>query len=136
MSVKPDSTRSEESKQTVKAMYDAGVSGDSAGFFRVIHENAEVHEPPCLPYGGSYRGHGAIGSLAIHIGKFLDLSTLKVDHMLAEGDLVLASVRVKTRSGNEIEMLEQSRVRNGKIVDLRIFYFDPTVLLKEIPVLI
>jgi uncharacterized protein len=131
LSVKPDSTKSEESKQIVKAMYEAGVSGDQAVFFRVIHENAEVHEPTCLPYGGSYRGHSAIGSLAIQVGKFLDLSTLKIDYMLAEGDLVVTYVRVKTMSGNEVEMLEQSRVRDGKIVDLRIFYFDPTVLLKE-----
>jgi hypothetical protein len=33
LSVNPDSTKSEESKQIVKAMYEAGVSGDSAGFF-------------------------------------------------------------------------------------------------------
>jgi SnoaL-like domain len=124
--MKSETMITEESRHIATSMYDAAIKGDMAAFISFIDDDTSFHEPPCLPYGGSYCGRNNLMALFVKVAEYLDFSSIKIDYILAGGHDVLTSLRIKTRTlGVEIRVIEQAVVRNGKVVDLRIFPFDP-----------
>ena len=123
-----DLATTDQSKRILQTMYDAAISGDMAGFNSVIDDDAQFHEPGCLPYGGTHRGKASFVKLFANVANYLDFSTIKLDYMLAEGDKVITAIQIKGTNGNDVRVLEEALVRDGKVVDLRIFLFDPALV--------
>jgi hypothetical protein len=48
-------TTARENKDLVVGAVQAGAAGDVDAFLAAMHPEIEVHEPPYLPYGGTYR---------------------------------------------------------------------------------
>jgi ketosteroid isomerase-like protein len=46
--------------EVVLAVFRAVEERDREGLFALYHEEVEFHEPPSLPYGGSFRGKAAL----------------------------------------------------------------------------
>lgn len=115
----------EASKQKVLEMYAAASSGNLAGALACMADDIVVIEPPYLPYGGIYRGKAEFQKLFALIGEHGDLSTVKMNYAVAEGDKVFVSLGfVDRKTGKRMDLVEQSIVRDGKIVEMKIFYFD------------
>lgn len=118
-------TKTEASKQKVLAMYTAAGKGDFATALGCMDENIAVIEPPYLPYGGTYRGKIEFQTLLGKINEFADLSAMKMESVVAEGDTVLVCLQIGDRkTGKALQLVERSIVRDGKIVEMKIFYFD------------
>ena len=121
-----------ESKRIISLMYEAAIKGDAAALGSLLAPDASFHEPPGLPYGGSYSGRDNLVALFGQVAAYLDFSTIEIDYILADGENVVTSLRVRTRTRRtEIRFLEQAIVRNGRVMDLRIFPFDLPAILAD-----
>ena len=117
--------QTEASRQKVLAMYTAAGSGDFATALACMADDIAVIEPPYLPYGGTYRGKAEFQQLLGRINEYADLSAMKMESVVAEGERVLVSLQIGDRkTGKPLQLMEQSIVRDGKIVEMKIFYFD------------
>jgi uncharacterized protein len=118
-------TQTEASRQKVLAMYTAAGKGDFTGALACMDDNIAVLEPPYLPYGDTYRGKADFQKLLGRINEYADLSAMKMESVVAEGDSVFVCLQIGDRkTGKPLQLVERSIVRDGKIVEMKIFYFD------------
>ncbi len=118
-------TQTAESKCIVEEMYAAGARNDFEGVMKCMDKDVVVIEPPYLPYGGTYKGIGEFQRLLGIITAYADLSTVRLQYAVAEGDRVMAVLNILDKgTGKDLHLAEQSTVRNGKVVEMKIFYFD------------
>lgn len=117
-----------ENKQIVQGAYEAMAGGDARGFLGVLAPEIEIHEPPCLPYGGVHRGQGEVIGFMQQAGAFIAPGKLAVDALVAEGDTVVASLTLGLKDGSDAAVTEIWRLVDGKAVELKVFWFDPTVV--------
>jgi ketosteroid isomerase-like protein len=114
-------------RATIEAFYAAGAALDMAAFFGLLDEDVVVLEPDCLPYGGTYRGVAQVAELMERLAQHLDPSTVKLHELLVDGQKAVATITIGARrDGAELMASEHYQVRDGKIVELRIFFFDPS----------
>ena len=118
-----------DATELVKGAYAAIAKGDIKGFFGVFDENMEVHEPACLPYGGSFKGTREVMGMFGNAGPYLDSAKMVVEKVFGDGEDVAAVLRIPLRDGSaEALILEHWRFEHGKAVELRVFWSDPTIV--------
>ena len=90
-----------------------------------LDENVVVHEPSFLPYGGIYKGVEGFQKIFAGIAPYADIATMKLHRVVAEGERVFCVLEIPDKNtGKNLMLAEESIVRNGKIVEMRTFYFD------------
>ncbi|HEY1974827.1 MAG TPA: nuclear transport factor 2 family protein [Pseudonocardia sp.] len=120
----------EQNRAIVEKMYAAGTSGDVAGLMSYLDENVEIYEPEYLPYGGVYRGMPDFLELLGKIGEYMDVTRLTVHYLVADGDRVIAVLGAPdVKTGQFNHFAEQSTLRDGKVVEMRLFYYDPQAMI-------
>jgi len=128
-----ESSSTEETKRVIAALYDAARAADPEAFFACLHEDIEISEPACLPYGGTHRGVGAVKELFAAVSLILDVPSIKVDRIVTEADRAVCFVTAALRDGGAtVEIAEEWVVRDGKAWRGRVFYFDPTPVLETV----
>ena len=126
-----DASEAEKNRQMLETMYACMLSGDLAGVLEGVSDDVITHQSPVLPYGGVYHGKQALASLlAETIFPLIDGAMIKMTApLMAADDRVIASFTVPARrTGKDLVLLEQSTLRNGKVVELRVYYFDPSLM--------
>jgi ketosteroid isomerase-like protein len=114
-----------QNKQIIQDAYDAMASGNVKGFLGILDPQIEVREPDALPYGGVYRGIDELLGMFAKAAPILDSSRMVVAELIAEGDNVVALLRIPLRDGSgESLICEHWRLRDGKAVQLQVFWFD------------
>jgi len=123
----------DETRRVVTEMYGAALGGDLAGFFTYIDPEVVTHEPPFLPYGGSYSGLDSLMELlGEQVIRHLDITQPKIDRIVADGDRAFTVIRLRCQAtGEETLLAEEAVVRAGKVVELRVFYFDAGSLIEK-----
>jgi hypothetical protein len=115
----------EENRALVQDMYDAGVRGDIEGLMSRLAPDVAVHEPAFLPYGAVYNGHQEFLGLFTKIAQVLDITKITIDYLVADGDRVIGVLRIPDpATGGQVLLAEQSTIRDGKIIEMRIFFHD------------
>jgi ketosteroid isomerase-like protein len=116
--------------EIVRAAYEGLGNGDYDRFFAAWTDETEFHEAPSLPYGGIYRGVTASrrGVAKLVFGTWEDF-TFQILQFGAGGDLVFAHVIIsgigrKTGKSFSMPIVEMWRLKNGKAIEFRPFYFD------------
>jgi uncharacterized protein len=122
---------SEEDKNLaiVKAAFAAGAEGDYDKFFADLTPDAELHEADSLPYGGVYRGPEAVKRGVKTIYATWDEFKVDILQYGAGGDLVFVHMMIsgvgrKTGKSFSMPVIDFWRLKNGKIVEIRPFYYD------------
>jgi ketosteroid isomerase-like protein len=116
-------------KQIVGGAYEAIVKGDVGGFLSVFDPEITISEPACLPYGGEFHGFDEIKGMFMKAAPYLDSGRMVVEDIVAEEDRAVAILRIPTRDGSgEAVMAEYWRLRDGKAVELRVLWADPTIV--------
>jgi ketosteroid isomerase-like protein len=119
----------------VRALYAAGAQGDFATVVALLDPEVEIIEPDSLPFGGVYRGlSGFQQAMAAIAGTFADFQAIP-EHYLAGDDHVAVLTRVTARLvANDapiaVPVVDFWRVRAGKIIQLRPFYWDTAEVLQ------
>ena len=120
-----DDELSLRNRQIVVDFYAAGVRGDLELFVSYLSDDFVLYEPPFLPYGGAYHGRQAMLEGFGKIGEYLDVSGLEVDHLVADGEHVIGILRAPDRATGELVLIaEESTLRDGKIVEMRVFFHE------------
>jgi ketosteroid isomerase-like protein len=117
------------SRDIVKGAYDAILSGDFRGFLGVFDDGVVVSEPACLPYGGTFTGLDEVKAMLMKAGPVLDSGKMVVEEIVADGDHVVAMLRIPLRDGSADAVIAEYWVfRDGKAVELRVLWQDPTIV--------
>ncbi len=120
------STNSHDAKAVVGQFYAAIGGWDEEALRAVLHEDAELHQPATLPYGGVYRGPDAMMKLWKDV--ILPLSSpddFVLEAMAVDGDRVAVLIRSKMND-KPVFACEKYTVRDGRIAEIRMYWFDPT----------
>src|SRR6266487_3805569 len=99
-------------KQIVKSAYEGMAAGDGKAFLGALHPEVELREPDCLPYGGTYRGLDEVVAFLRKAAAFVAPGRLEVEELVAEGDRVVALLRLGLRDGSEARVVEIWRLRD------------------------
>ena len=120
----------ERNRAVAKALYENLKAGNLAAVLASFDEDIEIHEPDCLPYGGVYRGIDGVKKLFAQAAQHLDSRVFDVQSILSEGDRVVAIIQTVTRGARTPVLLaEESILRDGKLWRVRVYLFDPTVVI-------
>jgi ketosteroid isomerase-like protein len=125
-------TDTEATREVIKRFYAAIAGWDEDELRAVVHQDAELHQPPTLPYGGVYRGLEEMMPLWKNIVlPSGDKGNAYVDSMIVEGDRAVV-IAGNTRDGKPSLACEDYLVRDGQIVRIRMFWFDPTPVVEAV----
>lgn len=117
---------SQRTKEVLERFYAAILSWDEPALAELVDENAELHQPPTLPYGKIYRGRDELMEVWKNvILPLADAGTAYVDNMIFEGEFAAVIAGAKM-SGKDTLACEEYHVRDGRIVRIRMFWFDPS----------
>lgn len=123
-------TLTEQNRTLVQGMYKAAMSQDVDGVMSCLADDVVVHEPSFLPYGATYHGKQGFGELFAKIAESLDLTTLALDYLVADGDKVFGVLRgAEIGSGREVLLAEESTIRNGRVAQMKIFFHEAQSLI-------
>lgn len=123
-------SQTEVSRKVVQDFYANGIAGNFGDMLSCLDENLVVIEPPFLFYGGRYEGIPAFQALFAEVGQYVDVSSMKVESLVADGDVVVVFMTARVVKTNDVVQIgEYSRVSNGKIVEMKIYYHDAGALL-------
>ncbi len=119
-------TAEQVTKETMERFYAAIMSWDEAALAEVVDENAELHQPPTVPYGKIYRGRKEMMELWKNtILPLADDGTAFVDNMIFGGEFAVVIAGAKM-DGKDTLASEEYHVRDGRIVRIRMFWWDPS----------
>jgi uncharacterized protein len=123
----------EMSRATVGRFMDAMVQGKLDDALSLLHDDFVVYEAGGLPYSGEYHGSSGFFELLTKMTEVLMLTRgPTIEHLLAD-DTVAMRYRLAftaRASGNSIEMsvVEVYTVREGLIVELDVYYKNPSAV--------
>ncbi|WP_369374564.1 nuclear transport factor 2 family protein [Promicromonospora sp. Populi] len=125
-----ETSLSEQSRAVVLGMFEAANRGDVDGVFSFLSDDEfACIEPSFMPFGGTWSGKDGFLELAGHLPNYLDSSEITVHYTLADGERVAAVVGIKdVATGELLHFLEHFTVKDGKIVENRVFYNDAGTL--------
>ncbi|MER5322964.1 nuclear transport factor 2 family protein [Streptosporangium roseum] len=127
-----ETSLTEQNRAIVEAMFAAANSGDVEGVFSYLSDDVAVIEPVFLPFGKAYHGKDEFLALAQILPNYLDVAKITVHYTIADGDRVAACVGIRDVATGELtQFIEQFTVKNGKIVENRIFYHNVGTLIDQ-----
>jgi len=119
------------------AYMQAGGPGNASfdGLAATLDPDVVMHQAEGLPYSGDWRGHKGIEQFFGAMAEAYDRFDVRDPRFFPEGDTVVVLCRLIVRAratGTELDapMAQVIRVRDGRIVDFRPFYWD-TAAVKE-----
>lgn len=125
-----------ENVEVVGRFEDAFVRGDTEEVLSLVAEDIVVHEAPSLPYPGDHRGHEGFLKLADAFNRVWEIRSPLDLTFLDAGEsrvVVLVAFDVVARATGRplrLELAEIYTVRDGKIVDLDIYYRDTAAIIE------
>ena len=122
---------SNDNREIMRKFYDHMANANIVGILSSFHDEVEIHEPDCLPYGGVYRGIDGVKKLLSQASQHLDSRVFNVEAIMVDGDRVVSILHTATRgSRTPIHVAEEAIIRDGRIYRVRVFLFDPTIIIK------
>ena len=121
-----DPSKTDITRQLVRTMYESSLAGDTERFMGCLDQNnLVVLEPSFLPYGGRIEGIAGFQALFAKVAQYIDLTSIKLDSVVADGDVGVAFIRAQSvNHDSEIQIAERSVVRDGKIVEMRVYFHE------------
>jgi uncharacterized protein len=118
------STVAQSNRDLVVGAFEAAQAGRMDEFLGALHPDVEVHEPPYLSYGGTYRGRDGFLDLFGKATQILDFGTLKLVSATADEERTVMLMTCDLVSNSEERYItEHWRVEDGLIREVRVFWF-------------
>jgi ketosteroid isomerase-like protein len=120
----------DQNKQLVLSLYAAIRNADLEGFFAGCSPDMVLHEAESMKVGGTYRGRDEITNCLGQLLSLYDLTTVDVKRIVADGEYVVGMVSFMTSgpTPHEVKLSEWWHILDGKVVEVRPFYWDTAVL--------
>jgi ketosteroid isomerase-like protein len=115
----------DRNRELVRRVYETLFDGDITVFKDSTRGDFEAHVTPAVPWGGVHRGAEAIlANVLPPLAAAIDFASLRLVSISADGDNVAALLNAFSIGGDEVWLAEYWTIREGKIANLRAFYFD------------
>jgi ketosteroid isomerase-like protein len=125
-------TLTEQNRAIVEALYEAANKGDLEGALSYLSDDVTVDEPLFLPFGKVYRGKDEFAALAPVLQNYLDVASITLHYTIADGDRVAACVGIPDLETGELtRLIELFTIKDGKIIENRLFYNDAGTLVDK-----
>jgi uncharacterized protein len=121
----------------VQSIFDALSKGDLAEAATYFDLEIRIYEPAHLPYGGIYVGHAGFYALFQQLNQTFDRLIIPPSAIVDAGCAVIAmtTLQAQTRRTNipvQMPLNEVFVVRNGKVTEIRPFYWDSAAIVAAI----
>jgi ketosteroid isomerase-like protein len=124
------SNETDNARELVLRFYEGGARGDIMNFRDSLADNFVLHVPPQLPWGGTFNKQQYVALLP-RVASTLDFTRLKFLAFVAEGNHVVALIDIGVAgTDRSVIISEHWDVRDAKAIQLRVAYFDPSILLE------
>lgn len=114
--------------QLVRTFLAAGAAGDTVKFLETVDEAVVLHIPDVLPWGGDYHGHENLQKGFAAFSEAWETESLEQQFLADDAQVVILQRlkgRVKANDRTvDMPLAELFKIRNGKITEIRPFYFD------------
>ncbi|MER5706639.1 nuclear transport factor 2 family protein [Streptomyces sp. NPDC002122] len=92
-----------------------------------------LHQAAALPYGGTWRGHAGLERFFLAMSRVWESFDMTEQEFLATGATAVVHTRVRARAratGRELTfpILQTITVRDGRIAEVRPFYWDTAAI--------
>lgn len=120
----------------IQSFEDKFVAGDIDYVLSILTDDVTVHECANVPYPGDHRGKDAFMKLAQAFGEMWDIQApLDLEILPAGDDKVLVQVGIDaiarpTGTPIRIRIAEVYTIRDGKIADIVVYYWDNVEMAK------
>ena len=118
--------------ELTKQLYALSGSGQWDAVADMLTDDFFATEAPGLPYEGVYRGKRALQELFGTVMGMMDVTGMDLHQMTVGGDwvIVLVDIIARDETGAElrVSLAEGTRFRDGKVCEIRPYYFDPAVV--------
>lgn len=124
-------TEQERNLEATKRLYATCAEGDWAAVREMLTDDFFATEAPGLPYEGVFRGRDGLQQLYAKVMGMMDLAGLDLIEMTAGGEWVIVLVEMIAHddAGDfRIALAEGSRFRDGKVCEIKPYYFDPALV--------
>jgi ketosteroid isomerase-like protein len=126
------STATGSNLAVVKGFYDLVGQGKLEEAEAFLHEDLVIKVPPGMPYSGEYRGPQGFRDDMAAIMELYDPKPLNVEYFDNEDPVVIkidgGFTSKATGEHHHQDIVELFYVRDGKIVELDIYYKDPAAV--------
>lgn len=121
------STAEQGTRAVVERFYAALAGWDEDAVRACLHEDAELHQSPALPFGGVYRGADAMMPLWKDVVlRLADPESFRMEGFYVDGEVAVVVASAKAViEGEAVLSCEEYTVRDGRIARIRVFWFDP-----------
>lgn len=120
----------EHAVDVVRRFYEFMSEGRSADAVALIDDDFVLHEPRGLPFGGEYHGPEGFKASWARIMDFVEPELAGPVRFLDTGNPAVALLRGRFTSPSgkvaETDIVELFSVRDGRIVELDVYYKDPS----------
>jgi ketosteroid isomerase-like protein len=125
MSLPPDAAVEQRNLEIMRALYADAAAGNMAAVDAVLSDDLVITEAATLPYAGVYTGRGALGTLSALVSGYYGGMTLDIHAMTTGGDWVVTLLDIlPANRPDRISLAEASRFKDGKVVEIKPYYFD------------
>ena len=125
---------SQANKQLVRDFYGTSLAGDTEAYARFLVPDFKWYVPSILPWGGD--GVGAtrfVTHILSRVAKTFDFARFGYDAFTADETTVSAFVYAGLSGHDDITRLAETwTVKDGKLTSLRVFYFDPLLVINAV----
>jgi ketosteroid isomerase-like protein len=120
-------------REIVQAIFDAFAEEDWNTIRSLVHDDIQVFEADSLPYAGLFKGPDNFIALNQKVFDTWEDSHHTIDHIIADGDHVvilgnMAGRGKATGQAFSVPMAAVWRLEDGKVIEVRPFYFDTKVM--------
>lgn len=128
--ISPNTT---ETRRVVSACYAAASANDAAAIAELMDPDVVLHEAASLPNAGVHRGLDAVMRAMVPVFELFDLSRLRLERIVVDGEwgIGLVDIPLRGRDGESCAVSEVYRVRNGRVVEIRPFYWDTAAVMGQ-----
>jgi ketosteroid isomerase-like protein len=128
-----DATATVGAGAIVREFYELLGQGRLEELLRLLDQDAVIREAPGLPYGGDYHGRSGFIDLVKTMYAMVEAAPVGNAEYVDAGDTVVLNARARftgRRSGRSAEtsVIEVATVRDGQIVEIDIYYKDPSAV--------
>jgi ketosteroid isomerase-like protein len=120
----------EQSRSIIEGFYAAGSRGDIETMMGYLADDVVIHEPPYLPFGGEYRGKDGLAEIYAAVAQLADVTQFTIHSVMVDGERGVAFGGYPlTDTGQFTLFAEETRLVDGKIAEIRIYYHDAQSLI-------
>jgi len=120
-------------QEIIQVIFEAAAEEDWETIKSLVHDDIQVFEADSLPYAGVFKGPDQFIELIQQVFSTWEDVEHTINHVVASGEHVvmlanMAGRAKKTGRTFSVPMAEVWRLKDGKVAEIRPFYFDTKVM--------